>query len=50
MANGHLRPGTRVKLVTAIARGRQWLSDIKAGTATIDGIAAQEACSKATSI
>jgi hypothetical protein len=37
---------TRVKLVTAIARGRQWLSEIEAGDATIDGIAAGEGCSK----
>ena len=41
-----IRTGTRVKLVTAIARGRQWLSEIEAGAATIDGIAAREACSK----
>ena len=41
-----IRSGTRVKLVTAIARGRQWLSEIEAGAATIDGIAAREACSK----
>ena len=41
-----IRSDTRVKLVTAIARGRQWLSEIEAGTATIDGIAAREACSK----
>jgi hypothetical protein len=31
---------------TAIARGREWLSEIETGTATIDGIAAREACSK----
>jgi hypothetical protein len=37
---------TRTKLVTAIARGRQWLSEIEAGAATIDGIAVREACSK----
>jgi site-specific DNA recombinase len=36
----------RVRLVTAIARGRQWLSEIETGTATVDGIAAREACSK----
>ncbi len=41
-----IRSDTRVKLVTAIARGRRWLSEIEAGTATIDGIAAREACSK----
>jgi hypothetical protein len=32
--------------VTAIARGRQWLSEIEAGAATIDGIAVRQACSK----
>jgi site-specific DNA recombinase len=41
-----IRSDARVKLVTAIARGRQWLSEIETGTATIDGIAAREACSK----
>jgi hypothetical protein len=41
-----IRSDTRVKLVTAIARGRQWLSEIEAGDATIDGIAAGEGCSK----
>jgi site-specific DNA recombinase len=41
-----IRSDTRVKLVTAIARGRQWLSEIEAGAATIDGIATREACSK----
>ena len=41
-----IRSDTRVKLVTAIARGRAWLSEIEAGTVTIDGIAAREACSK----
>jgi site-specific DNA recombinase len=41
-----IRSDTRAKLVTAIARGRQWLSEIEAGAATIDGIAAREACSK----
>jgi site-specific DNA recombinase len=45
-----IRADTRVKLVAAIARGRQWLSEIEAGVATIDDIAAMEACSKATSI
>jgi hypothetical protein len=41
-----IRADVRVKLVTAIARGRQWLSEIETGTATVDGIAAREACSK----
>jgi site-specific DNA recombinase len=41
-----IRADSRVKLVTAIARGRQWLSEIETGTATVDGIAAREACSK----
>ena len=41
-----IRSDTRVKVVTAIARGRQWLSEIETGTVTIDGIAAREACSK----
>ena len=41
-----IRSDTRTKLATAIARGRQWLSAIEAGAATIDGIAAREACSK----
>jgi site-specific DNA recombinase len=41
-----IRSDTRVKLVTAIARGRQWLSEVEAGAATIDAIAAREACSK----
>ena len=41
-----IRADARIKLVTAIARGRQWLSEIETGTATIDGIAAREACSK----
>jgi site-specific DNA recombinase len=41
-----IRADTRGKLVTAIARGRQWLSEIEAGAATIDDIAAREACSK----
>jgi site-specific DNA recombinase len=40
-----IRFDTRVKLVTAIARGRQRLSEIEAGAATVDGIAAREACS-----
>jgi site-specific DNA recombinase len=41
-----IRSDTRTKLVTAIARGRQWLCEIEVGAATIDGIAAREACSK----
>jgi site-specific DNA recombinase len=41
-----VRSDTRTKLVTAIARGRQWLSEIETGAATIDGITAREACSK----
>jgi site-specific DNA recombinase len=41
-----IRSDTRVKLVTAIARGRQWLSEIEAGAATLDAIVAREACSK----
>src|SRR5271154_3180215 len=41
-----IRADTRVKLVSAIARGRQWLSEIEAGASKIDGIAAREACSK----
>jgi site-specific DNA recombinase len=41
-----IRSDIRVKLVTAIARGRQWLSEIEAGTATIEGIATRQACSK----
>jgi hypothetical protein len=41
-----IRSDTRTKLVTAIARGRAWLSEIEAGAATFDGIAAREACSK----
>jgi site-specific DNA recombinase len=41
-----IRADVRVKLVSAIARGRQWLSEIETGTATIDCIAAREACSK----
>jgi resolvase-like protein len=34
---------TRAKLVTAITRGRHWLSEIEASAATIDDIAAREA-------
>ena len=41
-----IRADARVKLVTAIARGRQWLSDIESGSTTIDSIATREACSK----
>jgi hypothetical protein len=41
-----IRSDTRNKLVAAIARGRQWLTEIEAGTVTFDGIAAREACSK----
>jgi site-specific DNA recombinase len=29
-----------------MTRGRQWLSEIETGTATVDGIATREACSK----
>ena len=41
-----IRSDTRTKLITAIARGRQWLSEIEAGAETVDGIAARAACSK----
>jgi site-specific DNA recombinase len=41
-----IRSDSRLKLVTAIARGRQWLAEIEAGTATIEAIAKREACSK----
>jgi DNA invertase Pin-like site-specific DNA recombinase len=41
-----IRSDTRNKLVAAIARGRQWLTEIEAGTVTFDGIATREACSK----
>jgi site-specific DNA recombinase len=41
-----IRVDARVKVVTAIARGRQCLSEIEIGSATIDGIAVREACSK----
>jgi site-specific DNA recombinase len=41
-----IRSDTRVKLVTAIARGRQWLSEVEARATTIDAIAAREACSR----
>ncbi len=41
-----IRLESRSKLITAIARGRLWLSEIEAGTASIDDIAAREDCSK----
>jgi site-specific DNA recombinase len=41
-----IRSDTRVKLVIAIARAQHWLSEIEAGTVTVGGIAAREACSK----
>ena len=41
-----IRTDTRVKLVTALARARRWLSEIEAGTATLDAIAEQEGRSK----
>jgi site-specific DNA recombinase len=41
-----IRSESRLKLVSAIARGRQWLSEIEASTATMDDIAKREACSK----
>jgi hypothetical protein len=41
-----IRADVRVKLITAIARARQWLSEVETGTATVDGIAAREARSK----
>ena len=41
-----IRSDTRTKLVSAIARGRRWLSEIESGAATINGIATREACSK----
>jgi hypothetical protein len=44
-----IRSDTRVKLVTAIARGRQWLSEIETGAATIDAIAARHPAASATS-
>jgi site-specific DNA recombinase len=40
-----IRADSRLKLVTAIARARQWLGEIEAGTATIEAIATREACS-----
>jgi hypothetical protein len=41
-----IRSDTQAKLVIAIAHARQWLSEIEAGAATIDGIASRQACSK----
>jgi site-specific DNA recombinase len=41
-----IRAETRSKLISAIARGRLWLSEIVAGKANIDDIAAREGCSK----
>jgi site-specific DNA recombinase len=40
-----IRVEARSKLVTAIARGRLWLSEVETGTASIDDIAAREDCS-----
>jgi site-specific DNA recombinase len=40
-----IRVETRSKLITAIARGRLWLAEVEAGTATIDDIAGREGCS-----
>jgi hypothetical protein len=37
---------SRPRLWRKIARGRQWLSEVEAGAATIEGIAAREACSR----
>ena len=40
-----IRPETRVKLVTAIAKGRHWLDELIAGTVTnVEQIAATENC------
>jgi site-specific DNA recombinase len=41
-----IRGDSQAKLVTAIARGRLWLSEIEAGTACVDDIAAREDRSK----
>jgi site-specific DNA recombinase len=41
-----IRADSRLKLVTAIARGRLWLTEIEAGTVSVDGIATREACSR----
>jgi hypothetical protein len=41
-----IRSDTRTKLVTAIARGRQRLSEIEVGAVTVDGIVVRDACSK----
>jgi site-specific DNA recombinase len=41
-----IRAETRAKLVASIARGRRWLDEIVAGTATdVEQIAAREKCS-----
>lgn len=40
-----IRSETRATLVAAIARGRRWLAEIVAGTASADDIAARERCS-----
>ena len=41
-----IRAETRVKLVTAIAKGRHWLDELIAGTVTnVEQIAAREQCS-----
>ena len=42
-----LRPETRAKLVSAIARGRLWLAEMQSGAvANVQDIAARENCSK----
>jgi site-specific DNA recombinase len=42
-----LRPETRAKLVSAIARGRLWLAEMQSGAvANVQNIAARENCSK----
>jgi site-specific DNA recombinase len=41
-----IRAETGSKLITAIARGRLWLSEVEAGTASVGDIAARESCSK----
>jgi site-specific DNA recombinase len=40
-----IRAETRATLVAAIARGRRWLDEIVAGTATVEQIAARDKCS-----
>ena len=45
-ASRPIRADSGIKLVTAIARGRQWLSEIESGSATIDSLATREGCSK----